>query len=469
MFRTPTLLIISLAFMIESVDATMIATALPAIAADLHVNPVQLKAAVSAYFLVVAALIPVSGWCADRFGSRTMFCAAIGMFSFGSIVCASASILPVFILGRALQGAGGAMMLPIGRIILVTTVSREDFIRAFSYVTIPAAVGPIFAPIFAGYVTTYFSWSWLFWINLPLGVVGIALAAFFLPECRDAEEAPFDAVGWLLCAIGLCGVGFGFTAIGGAVVSTLVSALAILLGALFLAAYVRRAPSVDAPILDLRLLGCRTYRTGVVCGFFFRAGALGATPFLLPMMLQIGFGFTAFESGSVTFVGAFAALLTKFTIAPVLRYLGFRRMLVPNAILGAMSIAALALFTPNTPRLEIVAVLFVGAWFRVLQIMGLDAIGFADVPKAALSRASTLASVSKQLAASAGVAFSALILQGMQDIRGDKLPQVFDFKVAFLLVALPVGLTALMSLRLPRDAGQEISGYRRAAPPLPTR
>ena len=451
-------LVIASALLMENIDGTVIATSLPAIAVDLNVSPINLKLAFTSYLLTLAVLIPISGWCADRFGSRTVFRAAIGVFTLGSIACGFTDTLFGFVAARALQGAGGAMMVPVGRLILLRTVPKSDLVRALTYLTMPALIGPVFGPMLGGFITTYFHWRWIFWINVPIGLLGIALATRFIPELTEDDRPPLDVVGFVLSGIGLSSLVFGLTASGGQVMPSEWAAVLIVIGAIVMALYVRHAKRVAAPILDLNLLKLRTYRTSVVGGFFFRAG-VGAIPFLLPMMLQVGFGLTPFESGSLTFASAAGALCMKFAAAPILRRFGFRRVLVSNTWISACFLASSALFTPVTPHFLIFSVLLIGGFFRSLQFTSLNAVAYADVPPSAMSRASSFSSVSQQLSGSVGIAFAALVLQGMQTFRGDHVIHLDDFKVAFVLVALLTGSSLLMNLRLARDAGSEVSGY----------
>ena len=349
-------------------------------------------------------------------------------------------------------------MVPVGRLILLRTVPKSDLVRALTYLTMPALIGPVFGPMLGGFITTYFHWRWIFWINVPIGLLGIALATRFIPELTEDDRPPLDVVGFVLSGIGLSSLVFGLTASGGQVMPSEWAAVLIVIGAIVMALYVRHAKRVAAPILDLNLLKLRTYRTSVVGGFFFRAG-VGAIPFLLPMMLQVGFGLTPFESGSLTFASAAGALCMKFAAAPILRRFGFRRVLVSNTWISACFLASSALFTPVTPHFLIFSVLLIGGFFRSLQFTSLNAVAYADVPPSAMSRASSFSSVSQQLSGSVGIAFAALVLQGMQTFRGDHVIHLDDFKVAFVLVALLTGSSLLMNLRLARDAGSEVSGY----------
>ena len=451
-------LVIASALLMENIDSTVIATSLPAIATDLDVNPINLKLAFTSYLLTLAVLIPISGWCADRFGSRTVFRTAIAVFTLGSIACGFTTTLSGFVAARALQGAGGAMMVPVGRLIILRSVPKSDLVRALTYLTMPALIGPVFGPMLGGFITTYLHWRWIFWINVPIGILGIALATRFIPEIRDGNRPPLDLPGFVLSGLGLATLVFGLTAAGGWVMPVLPDALLILFGAALLCLYVSHARRVPTPILDLELLSFRTYRTSVVGGFFFRAG-VGAIPFILPMMLQVGFGLTPFESGSLTFASAAGALCMKFAAGPILRRYGFRRVLVSNALISALFLASSALFTPSTPHLVIFAVLLIGGFFRSLQFTSLNAVAYAEVPQVAMSRASSFSSVSQQLSGSLGIAFAALVLEGMQTLRGDRDIHLDDFKVAFVLVAFVTLSSVIMNIRLPRDAGDEVSGY----------
>src|SRR6204780_1903205 len=292
-----TALIIATALFMENMDGTVISTSLPAIARDLHQDPIVLKLALTSYMLTLAVFIPASGWVADRFGARTVFCSAIVVFTLGSILCGASSSLPTLIAARVFQGLGGAMMVPVGRLVLLRSVQKSELVSAMAYLTIPAMIGPVAGPPLGGFITTYFHWRWIFWINVPIGVFGIALALTFIENVREQKIAPFDFAGFLLSGFGLATLIFGFTLVGGGLVAAPIDAAMIVIGLGFLTAYVRRARREPNAILDLGLLSTPTFFAGVVGGFIFRVG-IGAIPFLLPLLLQLGFGLTPFESGS---------------------------------------------------------------------------------------------------------------------------------------------------------------------------
>jgi EmrB/QacA subfamily drug resistance transporter len=454
-------LVVASALFMENMDSTVIATSLPAIAVDLGVNAISLKLTFTSYLLSLAIFIPISGWCADRFGARTIFRAAIAVFTLGSIACAFANSLPGFVVARAVQGLGGAMMVPVGRIVILRTVPKNGLVRALSYLTVPALIGPIIGPVIGGFITTYFHWRWIFWINLPVGLIGILLASRYMPNLNDAVRAPLDGIGFILSGAGLSTLIFGLTIVGRSSGSTSIGVALLVLGIVLLIFYVGHARRCAHPIIDLALLGTATFRTSVGGGFLFRTG-VGAVPFLLPLMLQLGFGMTPFASGTLTFAAAAGAMLLKFTAAPILRIFGFRRILSFNALISSVFLGSTALFTAQTNHIVILAVLFVGGFFRSLQFTALNAVAYADIPTTKISAATSFSSVVQQLSGSVGVALAAMVLELSQWQRGEAELSVFDFSIGFVAVALISASSAVFHRLLPEGAGGEISGH--AAP-----
>jgi EmrB/QacA subfamily drug resistance transporter len=449
------LLLISGTFMMDTLDSAMITTPLPLIARDLGVDPVQAKSAMTSYFLAVAALIPLANWLSDRFGPRRVFATALATFTLGSLFCAASPTLSAMVAARLVQGAGAAMMFPIGRTILLRSVSKKDLIRASTSVSILPALALVVGPLLAGYVATFFDWRLLFLINAPLGLLGIVLALVLVPKQSDAPPSSFDGPGFALCSGGIVAFGYGLSAAGGIWLS--------LVGALLLALYVRHARRTTSPVLDLSLFRHGTFRIAVGGSFVVRAAVVGALPFLLPMLLQVGFGLTPFESGSITFIGAFATLLSRFVLGPLLRRLGFRSFLSGTALFGALAMLLLAFVSETTPHLVIMAIIFVGTLLRVLQILGLEAMVFADVARSEMGQASCLLSVVKQLAAFIGVAYAGLVVQGTQTFWTASASGGRDFRMAIVLVAIPLALTALLAFRLSKDDSAEIAGRPVAA------
>jgi EmrB/QacA subfamily drug resistance transporter len=449
-------LIVAVALFMETMDSTIIATSLPAIAADLGEDPIALKLAVTSYLLSLAVFIPISGWMADRFGARTVFRAAIVVFTLGSAACGFATSLLDFVLFRIVQGIGGAMMVPVGRLVILRTVPKSELISALAWLTVPALMGPVIGPPLGGFITTVFSWRWIFWINIPVGLLGIYLATRFIENFKEENVPPLDVKGFFLSGIGLAGLAFGFTIAGQPLFPGwfVVSLLAV--GTLSCILYVRHALKIPAPLLDLRLLKIPTFFANIAGGFLFRIG-VGATPFLLPLYFQLGFGMTPLESGLLTFAIAVGAVVMKTTAAPILRQFGYRPILVWNALIAASFIMVCALFTKATPQVVILATLLLGGFFRSLEFTAINTIAYADIDECEMSKATSFASVSQQISISAGVAVGALVLEMQRAGRADHEVLASDFTMAFLIVGVICASSALIFMRLPKNAGASLS------------
>ncbi len=454
------ILIVAVALFMETMDSTVIATSLPAIAADLHEDPIALKLALPSFRLSLAVFIPLSGWVADRFGARTVFRAAIIVFTLGSAACGFAQGLPDFILFRIIQGMGGAMMVPVGRLVILRSVPKAELISALAWLTIPALMGPVIGPPLGGFITTVFSWRWIFWINIPVGLIGVILATRYIADIREEGLPPLDVKGFFLSGIGLAGLAFGITTIGQGLFPTEIVLALLAMGVVGIWLYVRHARVTQAPLLDLNLLKVDTFYASVVGGFFFRVG-VGALPFLLPLFFQLGFGLTALQSGLLTFASAVGAVAMKTTAAPILRRFGFKRVLVTNAVVSSFFLAAIALFTAGTPHGVILAVLLVGGFFKSLEFTSINSIAYADIDTKAMSRATSFASVAQQLSLSAGVAMGALVLEVQRIGRPDASVGAGDFPLAFILVAAIAASSAFVFAFLPKDAGANLSARAR--------
>jgi EmrB/QacA subfamily drug resistance transporter len=453
-------LIVAIALFMENMDSTVIATSLPAVARDLGEDPIALKLALTSYLLSLAVFIPLSGWVADRFGSRTVFRAAIAVFTLGSAACGFAHSLLDFVLFRILQGIGGAMMVPVGRLVILRTVPKSELISALAWLTIPALLGPVIGPPLGGLITTYVSWRWIFWINIPMGILGVILATRYIADIRESELPPLDIKGFIMSGIGLTGLAFGFTTTGQGLLPPQMVIALLVAGVVGCWLYVLHARKTPAPLIDLSLLKVDTFYASVVGGFLFRVG-IGATPFLLPLLLQLGFGLTPFQSGLLTFASAMGAMAMKATAAPILRRFGFRTVLVVNAVVSGLFIAATALFTPVTPHAVIFAVLVVGGFFKSLQFTSINSLAYADIEPRAMSRATSFASVAQQLSLSAGVAIGALVLEIQRYGRPDMAVQPSDFATAFVVVAAISVASSLIFMMLPKAAGASLSAPAR--------
>ena len=455
-------LVVATALFMENTDSTVIATALPAIARSLNEDPIALKLALTAYLVSLAIFIPISGWMADRYGARTVFRAALVVFMTGSLACAASGSLPAFVAARFVQGLGGAMMVPVGRLVILRAVPKSELVSALAYLTIPALIGPVMGPPLGGLITTYLDWRWIFFINIPIGLAGIVLSSIYFENIREPERPALDVVGFLLSGAGLATLMLGLASLGRHLLPDLVSWGCLGGGAILLALYFAHSRRVAHPVIRLDLLRYPTFRAAVTGGSLFRIGT-GAIPFLLPLMLQIGFGLDPLQSGLLTFAAAAGALLIKIIGPRILRAYGFRRIMLFNAVVASGFLAVNGLFTAQTPHWIIIATLLVGGCVRSLQFTCVNAIAYADLETRDMSAATSLASVVQQLSLSLGVSIGALALETAAAREGRSSIEAADFWPAFVTVAL-ISLASLFAFRrLAPDAGAEVSGQRTSA------
>ncbi len=451
-------LVFASALFMENMDSTVIATSLPAIAADLRTNPVALKLAFTTYLLSLTVFLPISSWLADKFGAQTIFRLAVAIFTLASISCGFADSLEYLVVARAVQGFGGALMVPVGRIVMLRTVPKNEYVNAMAWLTVPALIGPLLGPPIGGFITTYFHWRWIFWMNLPFGILGMALATWLMPNMKDENVPPLDVKGFVLSGLGLSLAVFGMTELGQGIFPPLVIFVMIAVGAILIWIYVGHARSIPNPILDISMLRVQTLRVSILGGMFYRVAA-GAVPFLLPLMLQLGFGFTPFQSGSITCASALGAVMMKFLAAQSLKRWGYRQLLVFNGVLSSVMMAASGLFKPDTPFIIMIMVLLLGGLLRSLQFTSLNSIAYADVTTQEVGRANGLYTVAQQLSLALGVAVAALTLEAAQYSRGAEILGRTDFAVAFFVVAFVGLISTIFFARLPRDAGTNLSGH----------
>ena len=454
-------LIIASALFMEFVDATVLATALPTMARDFGVRAPEMSIALTSYLLALAIFIPASGVLADRYGSRTVFRTAIVLFMLGSLACGQSRTLEMIVVSRFLQGIGGAMMIPVGRLVLLRSVAKQDMVNAMSWLLVPALIGPIIGPPLGGFIVTYLDWRWIFYINLPMGVLGVWLVGRFIANIKEDVPPVFDVRGFVLSGLSLGCLLFGFEMVSRPGEGTSAAVL-VAIGAVAGFFYIRHARGREGAILDLSLMRDPTFRLSVIAGSITRI-TQGAQPFLLPLMMQVGFGFTAARSGTITVATAIGSLAMKGLAQRVLRRLGFRRALIWNGVLATGGYAICGLFRPSWPVWAMFGMLAISGFFMSFQFTAYNTIAYDGVDKRHMSSATSFYSTFQQLMLSLGICIAAIALHLAMLANGHITPALGDFSVAFWVVTAISLSATLWNVRFARDAGAEISGHREQA------
>jgi EmrB/QacA subfamily drug resistance transporter len=389
--------LVAVAFFMESLDTTILNTAVPAISAALHVTPLSMKSVLASYTLSLAVFIPISGWMADRFGTRRVFASAIGLFTLGSFLCGISSNVHLLVACRILQGCGGAMMVPVGRLTLVRTFAKSELIRAMSFVAIPGLIGPMLGPVAGGLIVGYFHWRFIFFVNIPIGILGLLMVYIHLPDYREEHTHPLDVLGLILFGSGIALLSYVLEIFGEHTLSAVEMVGLLTISAALLAGY----------LLQLSLFRIRTFRAAVSGSFFTRLG-IGGVPFLLPLLYQVGLGFTPIESGLLIMPQAFAAMSTKFLMPKILARVGFRGVLISNTVVLGLLLVLFATIGLRTPVWLIVLQAFCYGMFSSLQYTSMNTLAYADVTEEETSNASSIASTMQQMSISFGVATAGL-------------------------------------------------------------
>ncbi|MER9948359.1 DHA2 family efflux MFS transporter permease subunit [Mesorhizobium sp. M0047] len=452
-------LIVAIAFFMQLLDSTIISTSLPQMGASFGVPAVAMSIGITAYMLTMAVFVPLSGWLADRFGARNIFLLAIVLFTLASLACGFSQNLTQFVAARVVQGLGSALMTPVGRILVLRNASKSELLNATALITWPALFAPVVGPVLGGFITTYLSWHWNFFINIPLGVVGLALVARFIPGDREADPKPLDWPGFALTSAGLALLLYGLERIAhpedGVLPTMLLIVAGIVIGWLAVR-HLRRAPH---PLLDLSSFKVLTFAISTLAaGTIFRV-AINATPFLLPLLFQVGFGLSPVDAGLMILAYFLGNLGMKTVTTPTLRRFGFRSVLVVNGLIASAAIIACAAISPQTPQALVIVLMLIAGLSRSMQFTALNTLAFADIDAAQRSSAATLSSMLQQVAMLFGVAVAAAVLNLSQIARDRPALDLVDFRIAFLVIGAIGLVAALRFLALPAGAGAEVSGH----------
>lgn len=451
-------LIVAMAFFMQGLDTTAVNTAIPAMARSFDTDVVHLSAGVTSYLIALAIFIPVSGWIADRYGTRRIFCLAIILFVLASALCGTSQTLTQFIIFRIFQGMAGAMMTPVGRLAVLKVTPKEDLVTAMAYITWPALVAPILGPLVGGYLTTYWSWHWIFYLNIPISIICVILAWYHIPNNLGEGQIkrPFDAVGFILSGLALAGFMYGVELLSRKEVPYYVSALILLISLGLLFFNVRYSRHISNPLIDYSIIRIPTYKITIFAGSLSRM-VIGVAPYLIPLMFQEGFGLNPFQSGMLFLATMAGNLAMKPATIWVMRHYNFRTVLVANGFLVSLFTFLTSLLLPTTPVFLIVIVMFLSGMFRSMQFSAITTLAFADIPQKNITSANTLYSTVQQMSTGMGIAMGAVFLRFANMINGSgQHYSVSDFHLAFIFVSI-LGLASLYGFtKLSPDAGDAV-------------
>jgi EmrB/QacA subfamily drug resistance transporter len=453
--------LVAVAFFMQSLDTTILNTAVPTIAQAMDVTPLDMKSVLASYTLSLAVFIPISGWMADRFGTRRVFASAIGLFTLGSVLCGIAVNIDMLVACRVIQGMGGAMMVPVGRMTMVRTFPKSELVQAMSFVSVPSLIGPMLGPLLGGLIVHYLHWSVVFFVNIPVGVLGLFLVWRFLPDYREDKTNPLDIVGLVLFGSGIALLSYILEVFGEHRLSDFEILGLLAISILLLTGYGINAMHTKFPLLRLGLFRLRTFRAAVGGSFFSRLG-LGGIPFLFPLLYQIGLGYSAVQSGLLVMPQAMAAIGLKLIIPKVLARLGYRTVLLANTLILGVLIMGFATIDVGTPAWRIALQAFILGFFTSTQYTAMNTLVYADVTAQETSAASTIASTGQQMSISFGVAGASLIAAYFvpENLRSDPAGLIHGVHQAFIVLGIMTMVSSVVFLQLKRDDGGAISRHK---------
>lgn len=450
--------LVALAVFMQMLDTTIVNTALPAMARDLGESPLRMQSVIISYALAVALLTPASGWLADRFGTRHLFAAAVLVFTIGSLLCGAAQSLHQLVAARVLQGVGGAMLIPVGRLAVLRSYPRDQFLSAMSFIVVPALIGPLIGPTLGGWLTQALSWHWIFLVNIPVGIIGVGAALRFMPDFRAERPGRFDGAGYLVLATSMIAISVALDGLSSPDRPVWLTAALLLVGIGALIGYVRLARRNPAPLFPLRLFDLATYRIGMLGNVFARAGS-GSMPFMIPLALQVGLGHSPLRAGTMMIPVAAAAMLSRVVVTPLVRLIGYRRVLSVNTVLVGMLMASFSLFTPNWPTWAHVLHFGVFGLLNAVQFTAMSAVTLQDLDAQLASAGNSLQSMVMIMSISIGVALAS----GLLALFGHWLPAepgaaMPVFRATFVCMGLLTSLSALVFMRLPDTVAPRRAG-----------
>lgn len=453
--------LVAVAFFMEQLDTTILNTAVPAVAHALGVSVLSMKAVLASYTLALALFIPISGWMADRFGTRRVFASAIGMFTLGSLLCGLCTNIDLLVLCRIVQGFGGAMMVPVGRLTLVRAFDRSELIRTMSFVTIPALVGPMLGPVAGGLIVRYLHWRYIFFVNLPIGLAGLILVYLHLPDYREEKTRPLDLVGLILFGSGIALLSYVLEVFGEHTLSPTEIGGLLAIALALIAAYGIHGAREQFPLLDLKLFRIRTFRAAAAGNFFTRLG-IGGVPFLLPLLYQVGLGYTPVQSGLLIMPQAAASMSMKLMMKRLLNRLGYRGVLISNTIIIGGLLLLFATIGLHTSIWEIVVLALLYGGFTSLQYTSMNTLVYADIADDMASNASSIASTMQQASMSFGIAIAGLVTAVFlpASVRSNPVVFIRGIHKAFIVLGAFTALSSLIFKRLKSSDGESVSQHK---------